>query len=456
MSSKSAARYGLSTPHQGRRGPVDLLLDGLALRTIDGCAAAAPTLRRAAEALGDVPVGDVLRWGWVAPVASMLLWDIDGLLNDRYVQLIRDAGALAELPTHLMALATATAWTGDFAGAASLIAEAEGVVAATGSRRRPYASLRLKALQGREAETSALRAAIGDAAPDGHGFLTIQADWAAAILYNGLSRYEEAAAAARRATSDLDLGASPVWALPELVEAAVRLGDTALAGDAFQRLAETTQPCGNDFGLGLEARCRALLSEGSAADALYRESIGRLSRTPLLPELARAHLLYGEWLRREGRPVDAREQLRTAHDMFLAIGMEAFGERARRELLATGEKVRKRSDETRGQLTPQEEQIARLARDGLSNRGDRRDALPQSPHHRMASPQDLYEARDQLPQAAPGSASRQRASPGGRVAVTETRSAARRPGGGPVCSTGATGGAASDARRANEAKEEAS
>ena len=158
-----------------------------------------------------------------------------------------------------------------------------------------------------------------------------------------------------------------VWALPELVEASARAGDAELARDALERLAATTQPCGNDFGLGIEVRCRALLSEGPAADELYREAIDRLGRTTLRPELARAHLLFGEWLRRESRRVDAREQLRTAHDMFVAIGMEAFAERARRELVATGETARKRSAETRDKLTPQEEQIARLARDGLSN-----------------------------------------------------------------------------------------
>lgn len=158
-----------------------------------------------------------------------------------------------------------------------------------------------------------------------------------------------------------------MWALPELVEAAVRIADAGLARDALARLAETTQPCGTDLALGIEARCRALLSDGATADGLYREAIDRLSRTRLRPELARAHLLYGEWLRRQGRRLDAREQLRTAHEMLGAIGMEAFTERTRRELLATGLKARKRGVETRDQLTPQEEQLARLARDGLSN-----------------------------------------------------------------------------------------
>jgi DNA-binding CsgD family transcriptional regulator len=158
-----------------------------------------------------------------------------------------------------------------------------------------------------------------------------------------------------------------VWALPELVEAAARIADDGLARGGLERLAETTQPCGTDAALGIEARCRALLSDGAAADDLYREAIDRLSRTRLRPELARAHLVYGEWLRREQRRVDARARLRTAYDQFTSMGMDAFAERARRELIATGEKVRKRSFETRDQLTPQEEQIARLARDGLSN-----------------------------------------------------------------------------------------
>jgi DNA-binding CsgD family transcriptional regulator len=192
------------------------------------------------------------------------------------------------------------------------------------------------------------------------------AHWAAAVLYNGLARYEAAASAARLATADPRNWWS-MWVLPELVEAAVREGEAEPARDALERLAETTQPCGTDFALGIEARSRALLSDGAAADDLYREAIDRLSRTRLRPERGRAHLLYGEWLRHEGRRVDAREQLRTAYDMFVAIGMEAFAERAGRELLATGEKVRKRRLEARDQLTPQEEQIARLARDGLSN-----------------------------------------------------------------------------------------
>ena len=352
-------------PRPGAPRPLDLLLGGLALLTTNGHAAATPMLQRAATALADIPVEDVVRWGWMATAASNAVWDNDGAhaISARQVQLIRDAGALAELPLYLSALGLASAWMGDFAGAASNIAEADSVAAATGSHFAPYTLLRLRALQGREAEASA---AIEQAAAGGPS-AALYAQWAAAVLYNGLARYEEAAWSARQATSNTFEYWVSVWALPELVEAAMHAGDAELARNALERLAETTQPAGTDFALGIEARSRALLSDGTAANDLYREAIERFSRTRLRPELARAHLLYGEWLRREGRRVDAREQLRTAHHLFDAIGMEAFAERARRELLATGEKARKRSAGTREELTPQEEQIARLAREGLSN-----------------------------------------------------------------------------------------
>ncbi len=352
-------------PRPGAPRPLDLLLGGLALLTTNGHAAATPVLQRAATALADIPVEDVVRWGWMAPAASNAVWDNDGAhaISARQVQLIRDAGALAELPLYLSALGLASAWMGDFAGAASNVAEADSVAAATGSHFAPYTLLRLRALQGREAEASA---AIEQAAAGGPS-AALYAQWAAAVLYNGLARYEAAAWSARQATSNTFEYWVSVWALPELVEAAMHVGDAELARDALERLAETIQPADTDFALGIETRSRALLSDGTAANDLYREAIERFSRTRLRPELARAHLLYGEWLRREGRRVDAREQLRTAHHLFDAIGMEAFAERARRELLATGEKARKRSAGTREELTPQEEQIARLAREGLSN-----------------------------------------------------------------------------------------
>jgi DNA-binding CsgD family transcriptional regulator/tetratricopeptide (TPR) repeat protein len=355
-------------PAPGTPRPRDLMLDGFALLITEGHAAAAPTLQRAVRALAAIPVEDVLRWGWMAVGASAAVWDHEGCYANsaRQVQIVRDAGALAVLPIHLTYLAMAIVWTGDFAGAASLVAEIDSVAAMTRTHFPPYALLRLRALQGKEDEASA---AIASAIEQfgGQGTTVLRAYWAAAVLYNGLARYKEAASAAQRATSNALNHWIPAWVLPELVEAAARAGNAELARDALNRLIKTTQPCGTEFALGIEARCRALLSDGAAADELYREAIERLRRTQLRPELARAHLLYGEWLRRENRRVSAREQLRTAHELLIAIGMEAFAERARQELQATGEKVRKRTVETRDDLTPQERQIARLACDGLSN-----------------------------------------------------------------------------------------
>ena len=348
--------------------PLDLLLDGLALMITEGHAAGAPALQRAIEALTEIPIDDIVEWGWLATGASVAVWDYEGWHDSsaRHVQVLRDAGALAALPVHLTYLGMAVAWAGDFAGAASVIAEVDSVSAATGSRLPPYVLLRLRGMEGREDEASA---AIASAIElfGGEGMTAARAHWAAAVLYNGLARYAEAAAAAQRAISGAHHHWMYMWVLPELVEAAARTGDSELARDAVQRLALTTQPCGNEFALGMEARSRALVSDGEIADELYREAIERLGHSPIRPELARAHLLYGEWLRRESRRVDAREQLRVAHEMFAGIGMEAFTERARGELLATGEKVRKRTVETRDELTAQERQVARLAREGLSN-----------------------------------------------------------------------------------------
>jgi DNA-binding CsgD family transcriptional regulator len=356
-------------PPPGPPRPLDLLLDGLALLTLEGRAAGTPRLQQAAKALLEISVEDVLRWGWMATAASDAVWDNEAMLATaaRVLQLVRDAGALAQLPIHLSAVALARAWTGDLAGAASLVAEIDSVVAATGSRLGPGAALRLRSLQGREAETSALIASTIEHAAAGGHTIVLYAHWAAAVLYNGLARYQEAAESARQATSSPFEVFVAVRALPELVEAAARGGDAELAREALERLAETTQPCGNDLALGIEARSRALLRDGATAEELHREAIDRLRRTQLRPELARAHLLYGEWLRREGRRVDAREQLRTAHDLLATIGMEAFAERARRELLATGETARKRTADTGHELTVQEALIARLAREGLSN-----------------------------------------------------------------------------------------
>jgi DNA-binding CsgD family transcriptional regulator len=351
-------------------GPLDLLLEGLARSHTDGRPVAIPILQRATIAVAELPAEDVVRWGWLAPMASCVVWDSDATtaIFERHARIVRDAGALADLPVHLSALAIDKVFTGDLEDATLLIAESDSVGAATGSRFPPFAAMRLRSLQGREAEASALiEATISTAEAVGGGHAVRVAQWAAAVLYNGLGRYDEAAAAAGQVTAE-DIDPFPaMWALPELVEATARIRATDIAGRGLERLAEVTQPAGTDFALGILARTRALLGEGAAAEALYREAIERLGRTGLRPELARAHLLFGEWLRREGRRVDSREQLRTAHEQCVAIGMDAFADRARRELVATGERVRKRSTETRHELTPQEEQIARLARDGLSN-----------------------------------------------------------------------------------------
>ena len=363
------AARALSPPAHPPR-PIDLILDGLALLVTEGRAATAPTLRRAARVLVDEGVSTVERWGWLASAPTYAMWDNEATRTvvARQIQLVRDAGALEQLPIYLNSLAGATARAGDLAATASLIAEIKEVTAATGARLQPFTTLVLLGLRGREAEASTLiRATVNQAEGSGQESAITLAQYAAAMLYNGLSRYEEAMTAAQQACWDpVDLYASG-WALHELVEAATRCGQAGLARGALERLAATTQPAGTDWGLGIEARSHALLSEDAAADEFYREAIDRLGRTRLRPDLARAHLLYGEWLRREGRRTDAREQLRVAWQMMEAIGMEAFAERARRELLATGEKARKRSPGTREELTPQEEQIARLARDGLSN-----------------------------------------------------------------------------------------
>jgi DNA-binding CsgD family transcriptional regulator len=359
----------LPPPPDGPR-PLDLTLEGLAQLISDGHAAAATTLQRAAKVLTSIPVDDVLRWGWVATRTSSAVWDYEGFhaISARQAELVREAGALAHLPLFLSQVGVARLWMGDFAGADAVAVESASVAARTGDRFPPHVVLLLRALQGREAEaTASIAGAIEESAASGQRAAATFAHWAAAVLHNGLAHYKEAASAARQAAGNPLDPWGALWALPELVEAAARIGDAELARDALDRLAVMTQPSGNDPALGIEARCRALLSDGADADDLYREAIDRLGLTRLRPELARAHLLYGEWLRREGRRVEAREQLRTAHELLAAIGMGAFAERARRELIATGEKVRKRGVETRDQLTPQEEQIARLARDGCTN-----------------------------------------------------------------------------------------
>jgi DNA-binding CsgD family transcriptional regulator len=367
----SEAARALPRP-AGPPGLADLVLDGLALLVTEGPTVAGPALRRAASAFAsaDISAEEGIRWGWLGQAAASALWDDVRwrAILTRQVQLARDAGALDQLPIALASLGTDAAWRGDFPAAAALIAENAAVCAVTGARSAPFVAMLMASVRGDQAEAAPLiEATIAGAAATGQGIAATYAHWASAILNNGLGHYADALAAAQYASQETPALYMSMWALPELVEAATRCGNSQLAAEALDRLAETTRPGGTDFGLGIEARSRALVTEDAAAEGLYREAIDRLGRTKLRPELARAHLLYGEWLRREGRRTDAREQLREAYEMLTVMGVEGFAGRARRELLATGENVRKRRVETTGDLTAQEVQIARLARDGLSN-----------------------------------------------------------------------------------------
>jgi DNA-binding CsgD family transcriptional regulator len=368
---RAVAGAASAAPAPHAPSAADVLLDGLAATLTDGYAAGVPVLRTAVmEFDGGTPAVQELRWLSLAFVAAMHIRDDDRceVLTDRYVRLAREVGALSELPLALSARAHTLLFAGGPTAAASLVEEVQAATEATGSHLAPYSAMSVAALRGDEAEASALiNATLRDVPLRGEGFAISAAEWANAALNNGLGRYPEALAAAQRATQDSwELGFAN-WALVELVEAAARSGTHDTAAVAHGRLAEMTRPSGSDWALGVEARSHALLADGGQAEDLYRESIERLGRTRIRAELARAHLLYGEWLRRERRRGDAREQLRTANEMLEAMGMQAFAGRARRELRATGETVPRRSVETRGLLTPQEAQVAKLARDGLSN-----------------------------------------------------------------------------------------
>jgi DNA-binding CsgD family transcriptional regulator len=367
------SRAALARPRPG--GPLrasDLLLQGFSRAFTDGRAAAAPVLALAAKGFAgeDITVEEVLRWGWLATAAAVMVWDYETCVavGTRGVVVAREAGALTVLAVSANVLAQAMALGGQFQSAASLIAEADSVTEATGTQVAPYGALVLGGLQGRESEAAAvIEATIREATAGGQGTAVQYAHWARSILLNGLGRHQEAMAAAQDAGDDTPELFVSVWALSELVEAATRSEDPARARDALERLVEAAGAAETDWGLGLAARARALLSEGESAERLYQEAIERLGRTRLRPELARARLLYGEWLRAENRRVDARAQLHAAHDELASMGMQAFAERARKDLLAAGEKVRKRALEAREDLTPQERQIAQLARGGLSN-----------------------------------------------------------------------------------------
>jgi DNA-binding CsgD family transcriptional regulator len=350
---------------------IDLLLDGLATRFTHGYAAGVPPLREALDAfcrLDGLTARDV-RWLSLACRLAQDLWDDDlwQVLATRSVRFARETGALGVLPIAATYRASLHIHAGAFGAAASLIDEADAITHATGMAPLKYASLMLAAWQGNETDgLSLMETARHEATARGEGMGLGVVDWATALLYNGHGRYAEALAAAQRGCEHDDVGLF-AWSLVELVEAGARSGATDAAAVALERLSARTRASGTDWALGVEAGSRALLSQGPDAETHHREAIERLSRGRGVVHHARAQLLYGEWLRRENRRVDAREQLRAAHGQFTRIGVEGFAERARSELLATGETAPRRTVETRDVLTPQEAQIARMASERNTN-----------------------------------------------------------------------------------------
>lgn len=369
LNAAEAARAAPPAPEPPRA--TDLLVDGLAARFTEGYAAGAPILKQALHMFRDEAgrdEKDMLR-SWMAARVAVELFDDEtwDLLATRHVQIARDTGALSVLPATLNYLAGLRIAEGNLDAAATLLDEAEAITAATGNARSVVGRLMLAACRGDVAQASILIEALEREAPArGDGAVLTAGEAARALLHNGLGHYEMALAAAQQASAQDELGATSL-SLPELVEAAVRSDRPQVAADALERLSERARAAGTEFALGIEARSRALMSEGAPAESHYQEAIELLGRTRMRMEVARAHLLYGEWLRRENRRVDAREQLRSAHEMFSSMGADGFAERAARELLATGERARKRTADTRGELTAQEAQIAQLAREGYSN-----------------------------------------------------------------------------------------
>jgi DNA-binding CsgD family transcriptional regulator len=369
-----AARAAPAGP--GAPRVVDVLLDAFAIRLTDGYAAAAPTLIRALElvlapSVADGEIGPWLRLsdGRAGAILALELWDAEAAhtLAVRLAQGARDTGAIVRLQFALNILAWTHLLAGELATAELMLEEDRLIGVATGNPPLGTARMTLAAWRGQEAPAAELiEVSLREATKHGIGRTVDFASSASAVLYNGLGRHDAARDAAWPAFQRDPLGHGP-FLVPELAEAASRTGDTTMVRAALDWLSERSRVAKTDWVLGMEARVRALLSEGEAAEHLYLESISRFSHDRVRAELARGHLLYGEWLRRERRRIDARQHLRTAHEMLEAMGIKAFAERARRELLATGETARKRTVETTAALTAQEAHIARLARDGLSN-----------------------------------------------------------------------------------------
>src|SRR4051794_11535663 len=400
-------RAALSAPVGPEPLPASqLLLRGLATRLTDGYAAAAPALTAALRAY--LAEERHLDWSWVAySLAAMDLLDDDAWLElaSSQAELARATGTLIWLPFAIDYLATFHVQAGDLPLASALIEEAQSLDLGVRADTLPYVPLWLAAWRGDVSTALGMvDVMIAGAERRGEGCALTAAEHATAVLYNGLGEYELASEAAQKAAAPDDIATSS-WALGELVEAAARSGRQEIARRSVDQLRERTSASGTAWAKGTEASASALLEDGETAERLYREGIEALQRSRMAAHLARARLRYGEWLRRENRRVDAREQLRQAHDVFATIGADGFAERARRELLATGEKMRKRRDDTRDELTAQEKQIATLARDGRTNPeigaelyiSPRTVEWHQPPHRGMAPAQDLHEARGQLP-----------------------------------------------------------
>ena len=367
-----AARGATAAPPSDSRAP-DLLLEGMATLITDGYESGVPAVQRALSVFrdGDLPIGEQLRWLFVATRCAIDIWDDESWrdLAIRQVELARAAGALSLLPFAITQRFGMHLHAGEFATVAQLVDEFSAIKEATATGLPDFGTMMLAAWQGRSREAFRLiDEFITDMSERGQGYGVSLPYYTASVLYNGLGRYADAMASAELASDQRDDLAFANLALVELIEAAVRSGQPERAAAAMRRLTELTLPSGTAWGLGVAARSRALLSEGDEAERLYREAIAHLSSAPARTELARAHLLYGEWLRRQRRRREAREHLHTARDMLEAMGMDAFAERAGRELRAAGETVRKRTAAARDEeLTAQEAQIARLAREGLSN-----------------------------------------------------------------------------------------
>jgi DNA-binding CsgD family transcriptional regulator len=350
----------------------DLLLLGLALLVMEGPATGTPVAKQALEAFRGDGVGteERLRWSWLAGRTAAFIWDYDtwDALTSRQVELARAAGAFSVLPLTLSTTAGVQLFAGRLSEAEALFEQAEAVADATDTRTARYAAVLVAAFRGYEPGSQEfINAAAKDFAARGEGMGVTLTRTATAALSNGLARYEEAYTAAEGALDDpYELWYWP-WATVELIEAASRTGRSATAIPAFERLTENTTASATVWAAAVEDRCRALLSERALAETLYRSAIDRLSPTSLRLDLARTHLLLGEWLRRENRPVDARVELRAAHRLFKEFGSVSYAERTQVELAATGERARTRSADSGGRLTPQETRVAQLVSQGATN-----------------------------------------------------------------------------------------